>query len=82
MMHGMRTTVTLDPDVADQVARSMREQGASFKEVVNQGLRRGLIPTAGRRFRQRTYDLGAPRFGAGDANHAADDLDDAHILHG
>jgi hypothetical protein len=38
----MRTTITLDPDVARDVERRMAEDGRSFKQVVNEGLRRGL----------------------------------------
>jgi hypothetical protein len=38
----MRTTVTLDEDVAQQVRQRMRERGAGFKEVLNELLRRGL----------------------------------------
>jgi len=38
----MRTTITLDPDVARDVKRRMAEDGLSFKQVVNDGLRRGF----------------------------------------
>ena len=38
----MRTTVTLDEDVAQQIRERMRERGAGFKEVLNELLRRGL----------------------------------------
>ena len=38
----MRTTVTLDPDVAAALKRAARERGASFKEVLNDAIRRGL----------------------------------------
>jgi hypothetical protein len=38
----MRTTVTLDPDVARQIRERMRDQNLGFKEVVNQALRAGL----------------------------------------
>ena len=37
----MRTTVTLDADVAAKVKAEMRRSGASFKEVVNKLLRMG-----------------------------------------
>ena len=36
----MRTTVTLDPDVEALVKRVMRERGLSFKEALNDGLRK------------------------------------------
>ncbi len=38
----MRTTLTIDEDVAQQIKRLMRERGAGFKETVNELLRRGL----------------------------------------
>ncbi len=38
----MRTTLTLDPDVADELARLAKETGQSFKELVNESLRRGM----------------------------------------
>jgi Ribbon-helix-helix protein, copG family len=38
----MRTTLTLDPDLADKLKEEARRQGISFKEVVNSNLRRGL----------------------------------------
>lgn len=39
----MRTTLTLDDDVAGLLQRRSRELGKSFKEVVNSALRKGLI---------------------------------------
>lgn len=38
----MRTTLTLDEDVAQQIKRLMRERGTGLKETVNELLRRGL----------------------------------------
>jgi len=38
----MRTTLTLDDDVARQLHEIARRKGESFKEVVNSTLRRGL----------------------------------------
>jgi hypothetical protein len=37
----MRTTVTLDPDVAAKVKAEMRRTGDSFKEVINRLARKG-----------------------------------------
>jgi hypothetical protein len=42
MMLSMRTTLTLDPDVADRLRTLARERGLPFKQVVNAVLRRGL----------------------------------------
>ncbi|MGH9258233.1 MAG: type II toxin-antitoxin system antitoxin VapB33 [Vicinamibacterales bacterium] len=38
----MRTTLTLDRDVADAVAKEMRRTGRGLKAIVNDALRRGL----------------------------------------
>ena len=38
----MRTTLTLDPDVAALLERVRHARDATLKEVVNEGLRRGL----------------------------------------
>ncbi len=38
----MRTTLTLDEDVAARLVELQRERGVSFKDVVNQTLRQGL----------------------------------------
>ncbi len=45
----MRTTLTLDPDVADRLRALARERGLPFKQVVNAVLRRGLDDHAGGR---------------------------------
>lgn len=55
----MRTTVTLDPDVAVMLREMMREKNLSFKEALNTAVRQGLSsqqhsPT---RFKQKTYAL-------------------------
>lgn len=38
----MRTTVTLDPDVEQLLRLATQGSGQSFKEALNDGLRRGL----------------------------------------
>jgi hypothetical protein len=38
----MRTTLTLDDDLAETLNRKARHSGRSFKEVVNAAIRRGL----------------------------------------
>lgn len=49
----MRTTLTLDPDVAQMLAAEAHRQRRPFKQVVNDALRRGLGGEAvrGRRVR-------------------------------
>ncbi len=43
----MRTTLTLDPDVVARLAELQRDRGWSFKEAVNQTLRRGFAAGSG-----------------------------------
>ena len=43
----MRTTLTLDPDVAARLRQRRDRDGRSFKDVVNDLLRRGLDAEAG-----------------------------------
>jgi hypothetical protein len=38
----MRTTLTLDPDVAAMLKKEMRQQKATLKETINRALRMGL----------------------------------------
>ncbi len=57
----MRTTLTLDDDVAVQVERLRRERDASLKDVVNEALRRGLSqmqkrPHKRERFRTKGFE--------------------------
>lgn len=41
----MRTTLTLDPDVAKLVRETVEHEQTSLKDVVNDALRRGLRPS-------------------------------------
>jgi hypothetical protein len=60
----MRTTLTLDKDVAAMLERARKTRGGSLKDVVNEALRAGLkqATTPPRRrtnFRTTSADLGA-----------------------
>ena len=75
----MRTTLTLDDDVAAKLQSRARRTGRSFRDVVNDTLRRGLAATAaatsGRTpFVVHARDLGALRPGL-DVNNVADVLE-------
>jgi hypothetical protein len=61
----MRTTLTLDPDVAAALRQAERRTGARRKQLVNEALRRGLraIPDAPRKrakYRTEPVDAGVP----------------------
>jgi hypothetical protein len=69
----MRTTVTLDADVAVQLERLMKEQGLGFKEALNLVLRRGFAGKDARpRKRHRTR---AFRQGMGECAPGVDAVD-------
>lgn len=55
----MRTTVTLDEDVAAALKRTARERGISFKEALNAAVRRGLGESdrPARPYRLPAYDM-------------------------
>jgi Arc/MetJ family transcription regulator len=54
----VRTTVTLDDDVAAAVERLRRAEGLGFSAAVNRLVRAGLVQRRDvRPFRQRTADL-------------------------
>jgi hypothetical protein len=56
----MRTTVTLDDDVATALERLRRERNMGLSEALNELVRAGLAaPSPRAPFRQRTADLGA-----------------------
>ena len=62
----MRTTLTLDDDVAIRLRKLQEDEGLAFKEIVNAALRRGLEalerPAPDRPpYRVQPTDLGAPR---------------------
>ena len=55
----MRTTVTLDPDVASAIQRRRHDEGRGLSEVVNDLIRAGLQTRPERsEFRQRTAPIG------------------------
>jgi Ribbon-helix-helix protein, copG family len=61
----MRTTLTLDDDVAAEIERLRRRSEQSLKDVVNEVLRLGLRemrarPKPRKPFRTKTYDMGTP----------------------
>jgi hypothetical protein len=54
----MRTTVSLDDDVAAAVARVRREHGVGVSDAINRLVRAGLRRPPRRPYRQRTARLG------------------------
>ncbi len=75
----MRTTLSLDDDVAALLEQVRLARDTTFKQVVNEALREGLArlsaPPERRVFRTRSVDLGSCRYPSLD--NVWDILDDA-----
>jgi hypothetical protein len=82
-MSSIRTTVTLDPDVAEQLKALARRQNVSFKAALNSAVRAGL---AAERGGHRPYQAPARPMGLQpgvDLTHAlrlADAIEDEEIV--
>jgi len=76
----MRTTLTLERDVAEHVQRAVRRTGRTMKEVINQALRTGLglggkAPRP-RPFRVESHSFGfKPGIDLGRLNQLVDELE-------
>lgn len=71
MLGRMRTTLTIDDDVAALLERLRKERETSLKDLVNQALRRGLRDMTSRPkrrepFRTRSVALGRVRIAGTD----------------
>lgn len=83
MMLHMRTTVTLDPDVAAKLKQTARDSGISFKEALNTTVRRGFEGSKEKAppYRVRAQDLGVrPGVNLDKALRLAGELEDAEII--
>jgi hypothetical protein len=65
----MRTTLTIEPDLAVRLQRECRKRGVAFKALVNHVLRRGLDSLEGPQRKQRPFRteglaLGQSRIGS------------------
>ena len=82
-MQGVRTTVTLDTDTERIIRNVMRERGVSFKQAVNDSIRAGHVRSghgAVRKFKQRTFPLGAEQYFRWDkALAVADSIEDEEL---
>lgn len=82
----MRTTLSLDDDVAAQLEAWRAKQNLTFKEAVNSALRRSLDelsrPKARRTFVTKPIDMGACRLASLDnISEVLDDLDNDPSAH-
>lgn len=82
MMPSVRTTLTLDSDVARLIDEAVHRERRPMKQVVNEALRRALTPETGRQWVALSpHDSGIrPGFDVARLNQLADELDDEAIL--
>jgi len=80
----MRTTLTIDDDIMDEIRETAHREGVPLKQLVNRLLRLGLgsrkNPRPRKRYRCPAHSLGAPVSGALDLDKAlslASALEDA-----
>jgi hypothetical protein len=78
----MRTTVTLDPDVARLLEEAQHRSKRPFKQVLNDAVRAGLKRPPARvpPFKQRAFSLGKPKVDLTKAGALAAGLEDQEIL--
>jgi hypothetical protein len=77
----MRTTVTLDPDADAAVRRLMRERGMTFKQALNEAIRRGTGPQRDALpFRTTAHAMGEPVLPIEKALRLAAQLEDEEIV--
>jgi hypothetical protein len=81
----MRTTLTLDPDVVQLLEAALHRQRLTFKQLVNDALRRALAPAGkrppGKPYRVRPYASKLrPGIDRMRLNSLADELEDEAIL--
>jgi len=81
----MRTTLTIDDDLAAEIEALRKRQGLSFKEALNQLLRAGIAyqarPPKPRKYRTPTRRLGLrPGIDPAKLNQLADELEDERFI--
>jgi hypothetical protein len=82
MMPSVRTTLTLDPDVARLLGEAVHRERRPMKHVVNEALRRALAPEVTREPVRLVPHASAVRPGIdlGRLNQLADELEDESVL--
>jgi hypothetical protein len=81
----MRTTLTLEPDIIRLIEEEVHRRRSTFKDVVNDAIRRGLAPknVTSRRPKVRVESHDArlnPGLDPGSLNRLADELEDEAVV--
>lgn len=85
-MPPVRTTITLDPEVARLLEDEVHRQRKPFKQVVNEAIRRGLSPRVAEGRKRKQYRLVPhqarlrPGFDRAGFNKLADEMEDEAVL--
>jgi hypothetical protein len=78
----VRTTVTLDDDLAARLRDRAHERGISFKAAINEAIRGGLErPHAVKPYRVKPRRMGAPTIDLAKATQLAAQLEDEELVH-
>ena len=75
--------MTLDPDVAQMIDEEVHRRRTTFKQVVNEALRRGLaqVPRSRRKYRAPSFHAElAPGIDPHGMNRLADDLETDAVM--
>lgn len=78
-MSGMRTTITLEPDVDALVRSLMSERGLTFKAAVNEAIRAGAAPRRERRVEVPVRPMGPARVDLDQALQLAGQMEDEEV---
>ena len=83
----MRTTLRIDDDLMSDLKRTAEREKTSLSQCVNSVIRQGLQASRHRqrnkrRYRQKTYDMGAPLVDITKALALAAELEDQEIIRG
>jgi hypothetical protein len=76
----VRTTITLDSETEALVKKAMKERNLSFKQVVNDAIRNGLMPQRRSSIELPTHDYGPPLINLDKATQLAGELENEEIL--
>lgn len=77
----MRTTVTLDTDTEQMIRHLMQTQEFSFKQAINNAIRRGCTPpVAETEFQTKTFSMGNPTINLDRALQVAAELEDEELI--
>jgi hypothetical protein len=84
-MPSVRTTLTLDSDVARMIEQEAHRQQKPIKQIVNEALRRGLAPQGSARARKRFRVIPhktslLPGIDRASLNQLVDELEDEAVI--